>query len=220
MKLSKKLILKKEHLWFSVFVFFIPIALLGFINFFPGDLRDYNSPYWKIREYKDRVISFSRYLFISSTPDMRNTGAVQQFSKKVFQQLQPDKKFKSKLIDLNLTIPAENYSSSNHKEDFESLVMWITPENYSGDGENRLNLTVFPESHGCKDSENEPSNGPTRIKIAGKYPITLIHGSISHGDAGHNYRGVSKLENGYCIGVQILFHRKYEQEFMKILEGN
>lgn len=193
----------------AVFLFFIYLTIFKKPQPYPGDS---NQPYWKIRLYRDQTYVFFRDLF-------KQDSGLNKTLNKVVQLSIPDKKFTSKLADFTLTIPSENYSEIEQKADLEYLVMWITPEDYNKDGEEKLLVTIYPISRGCKDTSKIPSNGPTKINFAGKYPISLIHGSISHGDSGHYYNGVSELENGYCLDVSIKFDRKYEERFLNIIEG-
>lgn len=211
----KKRILPKRR----VLVIFVTLLLLlissVYLTFFkkpnpfPGDS---NQPYWKIRLYKDQSYVFFRDLF-------KQDSSLNKTIKNVVQIPKQDKKFTSKLADFTLRIPTENYSEIEQKPDYEYLVMWITPDDYNKDGEEKLLLAIYPVSKGCKDTNKIPANSPTKINFAGKYPMSLIHGSISHGDSGHYYNGVTELDNGYCIDLSIKYDRKYEERFLKIIEG-
>lgn len=205
----KALLFIPATLLLVLFLSFIYLVIFKKPQPYPGDS---NQPYWKIRLYKDQTYVYFRDLF-------KPESGLNKTIKNVVQLPKQEKKFTSKLADFTLTIPAENYSEIEQKADYEYLVMWITPEDYNKDGEEKLLVTIYPVLKGCQDTSKIPSNGPTTINFAGKYPMSLIHGSISHGDSGHYYDGVSELENGYCIDVSIKFDRKYKERFLSIIEG-
>lgn len=245
MRLKNTLFLKKRFYLplLLVVVILLPVIFFAFVYFSPGHIRhfqignrlveinlyggdiDIYYPKGETGYYHFHNLSWPQDIGLNRTytgsPSPASVSLSQQISTQVQKQFpKSDQTFTSRLANFTLTIPAENYSEMHLNNDSESLIMWITPDDYNKDGEERLDISVYPVSKGCQDTSKTPSNGPTHINLAGKYPISLIHSSVSHGDSGQYYHGVSQLENGYCLEVSIKYDRKYEQKFIDILEGN
>lgn len=129
------------------------------------------------------------------------------------------KSIHSEILDFTLN-PPSNYKTSYEKgADYEYMTLSTTSERSSDPAV--IAITIYPTSQGCTDNNNDYRNPyPVTPNIGGKYPVDLLHGSISHGDIGGWYRGFSKVENDYCIAVEIKQNGISESELVKVLEGN